>query len=121
MKYKTLYKELAEKLTDLGCFICDIDVLGHCGHTDYVKAFIYIKSALNYKHKYFVLAHEAGHLFSLKNDKFIWSPTARSEEEANRFAFQLLEQNDIESYEYCEFYQKAKKKAKKRKKSWFEI
>ena len=122
MKYKELYKELANHLNNLGCFVCDIDVLGHCRHAYGLKAFIYVKSDLNYKEKYFVLAHEAGHLFSMKKDqKFCWSKNGRSEEEANRFALQLLGFNEIDGYEYRKFYNKAKKKFKKRKKSWFEI
>lgn len=121
MKYKTLYKELAEKLTDLGCSVCDHDFLGCSYQTKSIRAYIVIKSSISYKSKYYTLAHEAGHLFTLKNKGFVWSVTPRSEEEANRFAFQLLDQNDIESYEYCKFYEKAKKKAKKRKRSWFEI
>lgn len=122
MKYKELYRELANFLNDLGCFVCDIDVLGHCKHTNGIKAFIYIKSDLNYKEKYFVLAHEAGHLFSMKKGKkFAWSKKPRSEEEANQFALQLINLNEIDCYEYRNFYDKAKKKFKKRKKSWFEI
>jgi Zn-dependent peptidase ImmA (M78 family) len=122
MKYKELYKELAHQLSSLGCFVCDIDMLGHCKHTEDSKAFIYIKPSMSFKAKYFVLAHEAGHLFYKKGEKiFNWSKTARSEEEANTFALQLLESNDIDSHGYCKLYSKAKKASKKRKKSWFEL
>lgn len=121
MKYKTLYKELAEKLTELGCSICDHDLLGYCYQTKTIRAYIVIKCHMSYKSKYLTLCHEAGHLFSLKDDKFVWAKEPRSEEEANRFALELLDTNDIKAQEYCRFYEKAKKKVKKRKKSWFEI
>ncbi len=121
MKYKTLYKELAEKLTDLGCSVCDHDLWGYCYQTKPIRGFIVIKSHMSYKGKYLTLCHEAGHLFYLKDDTFVWSKEPRSEEEANRFALELLDSNDIKSGEYRKFYEKAKKKVKKRRKSWFEI
>ena len=122
MKYKELYIELAELLTKLGCSVCDHDLWGYCYHTKTVRAFVIIKPDMSYKAKYLTLAHEAGHLFNLgKNQKFIWSKKARTEEEANWFALQLLNINDIDPNEYRKFYDKAKKKVKKRKKSWFEI
>ena len=122
MNYKTLYRDLAHVLTSLGCFICDIDVMGHCKHIENSKAFIYIKPSMNYQQKFFVLAHEAGHLFYMKKGNcFNWSKKARSEEQANWFALQLLRLNGIDSEEYMTFYGKAKKAIKTRKKAWFEI
>lgn len=122
MKYKSLYRDLANTLSSLGCFISDFDILGHCMHTDKTKAFIFIKPTMSYKHKYFVLAHEAGHLFFIKKNKvFNWTTKPRTEEEANSFAFHLFSLKDIDCNEYRKFYEKAKKKAKKRKKAWFEI
>lgn len=122
MKYKELYVELADLLTKLFCKVCDYDVLGYCGQTKAIKAFIVIKPEMSFKEKYFTLAHEAGHLFSLgKNQKFIWSEKPRTEEEANQFALQLLNINEIDPNEYLKFYNRAKKKSKKRKKSWHEI
>ncbi len=122
MKYKELYKELANHLTSLGCFVCDMDVLGHCKHSVGNRAFIFIKSSMTYKQKYFVLAHEAGHLFYIKGGQtFTWSKKGRSEDKANVFALHLLESNDIDGNEYNKFYKLAQKKVKRRKKSWFEI
>jgi Zn-dependent peptidase ImmA (M78 family) len=122
MRYKELYVELAELLTKLGCSVSDHDLWGFCYHTKTIRAFVVIKADMDYKSKYFTLAHEAGHLFSMgKNKKFVWSEKARTEEEANGFALQLLESNEIDPNEYGKFYKKAKKKVKKRKKSWFEI
>ena len=63
MKYKILYKELAEKLTDLGCSVSDHDLLGYCYQTKTIRAYIVIKSHMSYKSKYFTICHEAGHLF----------------------------------------------------------
>ena len=122
MKYKELYKELAQTLTDLGCFVFDIDVFGHCKHSKGSRAFIFIKSSMTYQQKFYVLAHEAGHLFFMKKgQKLVWSTKGRSENKANRFALQLLNFNDIDSNEYRVFYNRALKKIKNRKKSWFEI
>lgn len=122
MKYKELYKELAQHLTELKISICDHDLYGYCYDTKKIKAFIVIKSDMDYKSKYFTLCHEAGHLFYMKKgQKFVWSKNTRSEEEANWFTLQLLKSNEIDLNEYREFYKKAKKMVKKRKKSWFEI
>lgn len=120
MSYKELYKELSENLNSLNCEVCDYDFPGYCGYTGKFKASIYISSSLNYQQKYFVLAHEAGHLFYMKKGSiFNWSKKYRTEEEANWFAVQLLRINDIGSDEYWQFYNKIKKR--KRKKTWFEI
>lgn len=122
MKYKELYIELTNQLTELRVSVCDHDLWGYCYHTKPIRAFIVIKADMDYKSKYFTLAHEAGHLFSMgKEQKLIWSKKARSEDDANKFALILLGINDIEGNEYRKFYNKAKKKVKKRKKSWFEI
>jgi Zn-dependent peptidase ImmA (M78 family) len=122
MKFKNLYIELAEKLTDLGCEICDHDFLGYCYQTKSIRAFIVIKSDMSFKSKYLILAHEAGHLFTLgKNRKFVWSKKPKTEEEANYFALQILNIHEIDPNEYRKSYEKAKKKSLKRKKSWFEI
>lgn len=122
MKYKNLYVDLAETLTELKCYVCDHDLWGYCFQAKLVKAFIVIKPDMSYKEKYLTLAHEAGHLFTMKGkSNFIWSKDPRTEEEANRFALELLNLNDINSNEYRKFYNRAKKKVKKRKKSWFEI
>ena len=123
MKYKELYKELAQKLTELKVSVCDHDLGGgYCFQTKPIRAFIVIKSEMNYKSKYFTLAHEAGHLFYIKKDKlFNWSKEPRNEKEAHWFALKLLKSNKIDSYEYYRFYDKIMKKSKKRRKSWFEI
>jgi Zn-dependent peptidase ImmA (M78 family) len=122
MKYKALYIELAELLTRLKCKVCDYDFWGYCNQTKTIRAFIVIKPDMSYKSKFLTLAHEAGHLFNMgKNQEFIWSKNPRTEEEANQFALQLLNIYEIDPTEYCRFYEKAKKKAKKRNKSWFEI
>lgn len=122
MKYKELYVELAELLTKLNISVCDYDFWGYCGHTKTVKAYVVIKPEMSYKAKFFTLAHEAGHLFSnTKNKAFTWSKSPRTEEQANQFALQLLNIHEIDPNEYRRFYNKAKKKVKKRKKSWFEI
>lgn len=123
MKYKELYKELAQHLTELHISVCDHDLGGgYCFQTKTIRAFIVIEPSLNYKSKYFTLCHEAGHLFYMKKGKkFNWSEEPRSEEEAHWFALQLLKFNEIDAYEYYRFYEKAVKSVKKRKKSWFEI
>lgn len=123
MKYKELYKELAQTLTDLRISICDHDLGGgYCFQTKTIRAFIVIQSSLNFKDKYFVLAHEMGHLFYPKKGKELgWSKKPRSEEEAHQFALRLIKFNDIDPYEYYRFYRRVTKRAKKRKKSWFEI
>ena len=121
MKYKNLYRELAELLTELGCSVADHDFLGYCYQTAAIKGLIVIKANMNYKGKYFVLAHEAGHLFYMRNGKFNWSKKPRTEEQANTFAVKLLKFNEIESHEYYKHYNRAKKNVKKRIKSWFEI
>jgi hypothetical protein len=121
MEYKTLYKELAWILTHLGCTICDHDFLGFCNYTLDKRAFIYIKPSLSFKHKFFTLAHEAGHLFHMKKGSvFNWSKKARSEEQANWFAVQFLKRYGISSKEYYVFYSKAQKRGRKYK-SWFEL
>jgi Zn-dependent peptidase ImmA (M78 family) len=122
MNYKKLYIELAYTLTDLNCLVCDHDFWGYCNQVDFLNAIIIIKPNMSYKEKYCILAHEAGHLFYMKKiNKFNRSKKPRSEAEANEFALRLLEYNDIEEKEYHNVYEKAKKRAKKRKKSWFEI
>jgi Zn-dependent peptidase ImmA (M78 family) len=122
MKYKILYVELAELLTRLGCQVCDHDLLGYCFQPGKSRGFIVIRPNMNYKEKYFILSHEAGHLFRLTKDKKLrWTAKIKTEEEANLFAVKLLKFNEIEREEYYKIYAKAKEKMKKRKKSWFEI
>lgn len=122
MKYKELYIDLAWKLTELGCRVCDHDIEGYCYQVKNFRAFVVIKADMGFKEKYMTLCHEAGHLFTLKgSDTFNWSKKPRSEDKANQFVLRLLKLNDIDENEYHEFYEKAKKKVKKRKKSWFEI
>lgn len=122
MNYKNLYKELATNLASLGCVICDADGLGYTNHINGYKAFIYIKSTLNFKHKYFVLAHEAGHLFYMKKgNAFNWSKKPKNEKEANFFAVQLIRLAGVDVQEYYVHYNKALEKSKNRKKTWFEI
>ena len=121
MKYKELYVDLAETLTSLKCYVCDQDLWGYCFQTESIRAFIVIKSNATFKEKYMTLCHEAGHLFTMEKGKFKWSKKPRSEEEANRFAIDLLRTNDIEDYEYFKVYKKIEKKTKKRILSWFEI
>jgi len=99
----------------------DVDVLGHCRHTNDMKGFVCIKPSMSYKQKYFVLAHEAGHLFYMKKGKmFNWSKKARTEKQANFFALQLLRLKGIDKDEYWEVYNKAVKRGINRK-SWFEL
>lgn len=120
MSYKDLYAELAQILSSLRCSVNDHDCIGYCQHSGSSRAFIFISPSLNFKQKYFVLAHEAGHLFYMKKGKvFNWATKPRTEDEANWFAVQLLRLNNISSNEYRTFYNKTKKK--KRRKSWFEI
>jgi len=123
LKYKDLYRELAQQLTELKISICDHDLGGgYCFQTKSIRGFIVIKPDLSFKEKYFVLTHEAGHLFYMKKDQeFVWSKKPRSEEEAHSFALQLLKLNEIDNFEYYKFYRKAVRSIKKRKKSWFEI
>ena len=122
MKYKDLYIDLAETLTGLKCYVSDIDFWGYCYQTKSIRAFIVIKPSMSFKRKFFTLAHEAGHLFYMtKDSNFNWSKKPRTEEEANVFALQLLKLSDIDPNEYRKVYEKAKKKLKNRKKSWFEI
>jgi Zn-dependent peptidase ImmA (M78 family) len=122
MNYKNLYKDLALVLTSLGCFVCDDDYLGFCRYTKDIKAFICVDANMSYQHKYFVLAHEAGHLFYMKKGKiFNWSKKARSEDQANFFAIQLLKLAGVNKEDYYMHYDKASKHAKKRKKSWFQL
>jgi Zn-dependent peptidase ImmA (M78 family) len=122
MNYKNLYKELARILWSMNCYVCDLDSLGHATKTDKTRAFIYVNAHMSYKHKYFVLAHEAGHLFYMKKNKiFNWSKKIRSEKQANFFAIQLLRLSGIDVSEYYLHYDKAVKKSKKRRKTWFEI
>jgi len=122
MNYKELYKELANDLTNLGCCICDHDFLGYCCQVGSLKAFIFIKPSLSYKEKYFILAHESGHLFYMTKGKlFKRAKKNRTEEQANWFAIQLLRINGVEVYEYKNFYSHAKKIVKNRIKSWHEI
>lgn len=122
MDYKQLYLDLALILRDLKCFVHDHDFNGYALFTKDYKAFIVINPKLTYKEKYFCLAHEVGHLFYMKkNSIFNWSNKPRSEEQANWFAIQLLKRQNIDTKEYWDFYKKAETKAKKRKKSWFEI
>ena len=112
MSYKRLYIELACVLFNLGCSINDHDCLGYCQYVDSNKAFIVINAGLNFKQKYFVLAHEAGHLFYMKKGNiFNWSIKPRTEKEANWFAIQLLRLNGIDSEEYMKFYNKTKNKS----------
>lgn len=121
MKFKNLYKDLANLLTNLDCSVCDLDFRGYCFQTKDIKALIVISPDMSYKEKYFTLAHEAGHLFYMKKgNAFNWSEKPRSEDQANWFALQLIKHNEIESYEYKKFYNKALRASKKRKKSWFE-
>jgi Zn-dependent peptidase ImmA (M78 family) len=122
MKYKELYKELAHLLDDLGCAVCDHDFWGYCYQAKKIKGFIIIRPDMSFKRKFFTLAHEAGHLFYFgKDNKFNWSKKPKTEVEANTFALQILKLSDIDPYEYSKIYEKAKKKSKNRKKSWFEI
>jgi Zn-dependent peptidase ImmA (M78 family) len=117
--YKALYKDLANTLNELKCSVNDHDYLGYCSQTKGIRAFIFINPSLNYQQRYFTLVHEAGHLFYMTKGKtFNWSKEPRSEDEANWFAVQVLRLNEMKSAEYWEFYNKCKKR--KRKKSWFE-
>lgn len=121
MKYRELYIDLAETLTSLKCYVSDIDFWGYCFQTKSVRAFIVVKPDMSYKEKFFCLSHETGHLFSMKKGKFVWARNPRTEEEANKFAMQLINSKDIDPIEYRKFYERAKRKSKNRKKSWFEI
>ena len=123
LKYKELYKELAQALTELKISVCDHDLGGgYCFQTKSIRAFIVIDSKMNFKEKYFTLCHETGHLFYIRDkNEFVWSDYPRSEEEAHKFAIQMLKSNDIDSLEYYRFYGKVTKKVTKRRKSWFEI
>lgn len=122
MDYKNLYKELAHILTSLGCFVCDDDYLGFGRHTDDFKAFVCVNPNMSYQHKFFVLAHEAGHLFYMKKGKtFNWSKKARSEKQANFFAIQLLRLVGENKEDYYLHYEKALKRNKKKRKSWFQL
>ena len=122
VNYKELYVDLAWILNGLGCNVCDHDFSGYCYQTKGKRGFIVINSNLSYKRKLMTLAHEAGHLFYMTKGKaFNWSKKPRTEDQANWFALQLLRLNNIEGFEYHEFYNKAKKKLKNRKKSWFEL
>lgn len=122
MEFKELYKELAQTLNNIGCSVCDFDYWGYCSSTKGIKAFIVIKPSMSYKGKYFTLAHEAGHLFYMSKGKILnWSKNSRSENQANWFALQLIKRNNIDVEEYKEFYNKALKISKNRKKSWYEF
>lgn len=123
MKYKELYKELAQTLTELKVSVCDHDLGGgYCFQTKTIRAFVVINPNMDYKAKYFTLCHEAGHLFYMKKgQKFNWSEEPRSEQDAHWFALKLLKFNEIDTFEYYRFYEKIVKSVKKRKKSWFEI
>jgi len=121
MNYKQLYINLATELTNLGCRVCDDDFLGLCIYPNKNRAFIYITPNMSYKHKYFTLAHEAGHIFFMKKDKiFNWSKKERPENKANMFAIKILGMNKIKSEEYKIFYSGAIKRGRPNK-SWFEL
>ena len=122
MGYKSKYVDLAYLLTSQCCMVCDHDFMGYCSFFENKKAFIVIKPKLSYKEKIFTLAHEAGHIFYMtKGRAFIWSKKARTEKQANWFAVQLLRLMKIDVLEYYCFYEKAKKRNKYRRKSWFEF
>lgn len=118
--YKRLYRDLAQTLYNLNCYVCDFDVLGHVTHSEVTKAFIHIEPKMNYKGKLFVLAHEAGHIFYMKKGKaFNWAKKMRTEKQANFFAVQLLRMLKVDVSEYYLHYNKAKKR--KKRKSWIEL
>lgn len=122
MSYKSLYKYLAYDMEELDVDVCDHDFWGYCSQTKDTRGVIIIKSKMNYKEKYFTLCHEVGHLFYMKKgQQFTWSKKPRTESQANWFAMQLLKTKEIDIEEYKEFYNKALKAVKKRKKSWFEL
>ena len=122
MKYKELYKELAQTATELGCSVGDHDLLGYCYHTKNIRAFIVINPDMNYKDRFLTLCHELGHLFYMqKGNRFVWSDEPRTEEQANFFAIKLLQYNDVDADEYRKFYNKALRIVKKRKPSWHEL
>ncbi len=122
MNYKELYKELAQLLTSMRCCVCDHDFFGYCYQIENFRAFIVIKAKMTYKEKYFTLIHEVGHLFYMNKGNILnWSKRVRTEKEANWFAFQILRINDIDVDDYKEFYNRANRILKNRKKSWHEI
>jgi Zn-dependent peptidase ImmA (M78 family) len=121
MDYEELYRNLAFKLFRLGCKIWDSDYYGFCDRpTKKIKAYIFVNPRLSYQQRFFILAHEAGHLFTLKKDGiFEWSRKVRSEKEANWFAIQLINRAKIDVTEYYAYYEKAKKSNKFKGKPWY--
>lgn len=122
MGYKTLYSELANEISSNKCYICDEDYLGYCVPAKGLKGFIYIKASMSYKERFFTLAHEAGHLFTmLKGGELKWCNRLKTEQEANTFAVQYMIALGINVEDYRIFYNKASKRNKKKRKSWHHI
>jgi Zn-dependent peptidase ImmA (M78 family) len=119
MNFKNLYKDLATELSDLGCAVYDFDFLGFCCFSK-KKAFIHIRPSMSYRHKFYTLCHEMGHLFTMDEYDFLWSEVARTEKQANNFAVKLLKTHGITKEEYYVFYDKAVKRGRPRK-TWSEL
>ena len=118
MGWKEKYIRLALMLYELGCFVMDSDYLGYCLQTDNIKAVIYIRSSLSWKHKLYTLAHETGHLFRVSPEKPLvlnWTKMA-SEEKANARAIEILKLLEVDRHGYTMFYNEIKLRNKK--KSW---
>lgn len=110
MSYKDLYIELANELSNRGVYICDDGYLGYAIYAQGLRAFIFVKASMSYKHKLFTLAHETGHLYSMeKGNMFVWHDKARSESLANAYAIQYLIRLGVSAKEYNAFYSKVSK------------
>jgi len=122
MDYRELYRNLAQELSNLNCAVYDPNHWGHSFRAKRNVDFIVIRNDLTYKEKFFVLAHEAGHLFYMKKgNMFNRSRKIRTEDQANWFALRLLKFYKIDRIEYFIVFNKAKISEKKRKKTWFEL
>lgn len=120
--YKDLYRELIDELINRNIDVRDYDYLGYCGYNTGTLAYINIFPRMYYKAKLFTLAHEAGHLFTIKNGKIHrFCKRVRTETQANEFAIQYLKKLKINPKKYRAFYDKAVRRNKNRRKNWYEL
>ncbi len=91
MNYKLDYLSIRDQVLSLGGYVADHTLVGYAHRN---KEFIFIKPTLSWKYKLFVLAHECGHLYLVKNGCLFNSLQIASEKRAHNRARQILDAID---------------------------